>query len=330
MTFGGNVSGPGGFIKTGGKTLTLTGTNSSTGANFVTPAHCPAPKSAALGTGALSISDGAIVNLNYSGTRTIAALTLGGTNQPPGIYGSTSSSAATKDPHFTGTGTVTVAASASLTNTPATGITTTTAALNATLACLGTNFTVYAHWNTVNGGTNAALWTNSVYVGSWTNVAADESQPPGFRPQPSNAILLHLPRHEPRGQCVGDQRPEFHDAHVRAADTGAARQRDHDGGRNAGLLLRHRGRLQVSPGLQEHTDGGGVAAGPRAAGIPAAGRLERHLDRRSHVAHRYQRGGPRTALLPARSGKPLNRGRSVASRWTNRRHHLGYAALLAR
>ena len=60
----------------------------------------------------------------------------------------------------------------SLTNMPATGITTTTAALNATLACNGNNYTVHAWWNTVNGGTNAATWINSAYVGAWTNVAS--------------------------------------------------------------------------------------------------------------------------------------------------------------
>ena len=185
MSFGGNISGAGGFTKTGGNTLSLSGNNSFTGANFVTSGTLKCNSSAALGTGPLSISNGAIVNLNYTGTRTIAALTLGGTNQPPGIYGSTSSTATTKDSHFTGTGKVMVAASASLTNTPATGITSTTAALNATLACLGTNIAVYAHWNTVNGGTNAALWTNSVYVGSWTNVAATNLSLPisGLSPQ---------------------------------------------------------------------------------------------------------------------------------------------------
>ena len=61
---------------------------------------------------------------------------------------------------------------ATLINTPATGLTSTSATLKATLACAGTSVAVFAHWNAVNGGTNAALWTNSVYVGSWTNVAS--------------------------------------------------------------------------------------------------------------------------------------------------------------
>jgi autotransporter-associated beta strand protein len=180
MTFGGTINGAGGFTKTGDKTLTFSGTNNSTGANFVTSGTLSCSKSAALGAGPLSISDGAIVNLNYTGTRTIAALTLGGTNQPAGTYGSTSSPAARKNAHFTGTGTVTVMPIITLTNTPATGLTSTSATLKATLACAGTNAAVYAHWNTAPGGTNAALWTNSLYVGSWTNVAATNLSLPVF------------------------------------------------------------------------------------------------------------------------------------------------------
>ena len=61
--------------------------------------------------------------------------------------------------------------SGSLTNTAATGITTTSAVVRATLAAPGGAFAVRAYWNTVNAGTNGALWTNSAFVGAWTNVA---------------------------------------------------------------------------------------------------------------------------------------------------------------
>ena len=172
MEFSGNISGAGGFTKTSGDTVTLSGANTYTGANVVQAGTLSCSQAASLGSGALSISNGAVVNLDYSGTRTISALTLGGTNMPPGVYGSTSSSATYKDSHFSGTGTVTVPALITITNTPATAITSSAAALNATLACSGTNAAVLAYWNTVNGGTNAALWTNSAYVGSWTNVAS--------------------------------------------------------------------------------------------------------------------------------------------------------------
>ncbi|MEI7901168.1 MAG: YDG domain-containing protein, partial [bacterium] len=58
----------------------------------------------------------------------------------------------------------------SLVNMPASGCTLASAALNAKLSCIGTNYAVHAYWNTVNGGKNASLWTNSASVGTYTNV----------------------------------------------------------------------------------------------------------------------------------------------------------------
>ncbi len=59
---------------------------------------------------------------------------------------------------------------ASFTNTPVTGCTSTSAVLHTTFRCAGLTNTVYAHWNTLNGGTNATLWTNSAPVGTWTGI----------------------------------------------------------------------------------------------------------------------------------------------------------------
>ena len=56
-----------------------------------------------------------------------------------------------------------------LTSSPATGITSTSAVLNATLACPGAAYDVYAYWNTTSGGSNTSQWTNEQYVGTWTN-----------------------------------------------------------------------------------------------------------------------------------------------------------------
>jgi hypothetical protein len=58
---------------------------------------------------------------------------------------------------------------ASLSNTPVTGCTSTSAVLHTTFRCAGLTNTVYAHWGTMNRGTNAALWTYSATVGVWTN-----------------------------------------------------------------------------------------------------------------------------------------------------------------
>lgn len=90
--------------------VTLSGNNSYTGPTTVMAGTliCTTPN--ALGTGALSITTGAKVALNYTGTRTIAALKFNaGATMPPGTYGSTASPAANKnDNYFSGAGTITV------------------------------------------------------------------------------------------------------------------------------------------------------------------------------------------------------------------------------
>jgi autotransporter-associated beta strand protein len=99
------------ITKSGKGSWTLSGTNPYTGPTKVAGGVLVCTTAASLGCGALDISSGAKVQLNYSGTRKIAALTLhGGPALPPGTYGSATSPAAHKDgASFTGTGTVTVA-----------------------------------------------------------------------------------------------------------------------------------------------------------------------------------------------------------------------------
>jgi autotransporter-associated beta strand protein len=108
MTFSGNISGAGGFAKSGNNTLVLSGNNSFTGANSITAGILSCTTATSLGTGSLSISAGGKAALNYTGNRNIASLILGGTPMPAGTYGSTSSSATNKnDTYFSGTGMVT-------------------------------------------------------------------------------------------------------------------------------------------------------------------------------------------------------------------------------
>jgi autotransporter-associated beta strand protein len=92
-------------------TWRLSGNSTYSGATTVQAGTLSCSQAASLGSGALKISNGAVVNLNYSGTRTISALTLGGTNMPAGVYGSSNSPAIYQDAHFSGTGTVTVPSS---------------------------------------------------------------------------------------------------------------------------------------------------------------------------------------------------------------------------
>ncbi len=98
------------LTKSGTGTWTLSGTNTYSGLTKVAGGVLVCVKATALGSGTLDISSGAKLQLNYTGTRKIAALTLnGGTAQAAGTYGSTASPATHKDDTcFAGPGTVTL------------------------------------------------------------------------------------------------------------------------------------------------------------------------------------------------------------------------------
>jgi autotransporter-associated beta strand protein len=111
MTFNGSISGAGGLTLNGQGPVVLAVANSYSGPTSVTACELRCHNVNALGSGALSVSStpNSRVNLNYSGTKSIASLTLGGIPQPGGTHGSTASPAANKnDTYFSGTGTVTV------------------------------------------------------------------------------------------------------------------------------------------------------------------------------------------------------------------------------
>jgi autotransporter-associated beta strand protein len=111
LTFSGAVSGNAGIIKTGNNTLTLSVANSYAGTTEIREGTLTCNTSSALGNGPLVITSPGKANLNFSGTRSIASLTLNGTIMPPGTYGSTASAAANKnDTYFSGSGIVNVSA----------------------------------------------------------------------------------------------------------------------------------------------------------------------------------------------------------------------------
>ncbi|RLS52181.1 MAG: tandem-95 repeat protein [Planctomycetota bacterium] len=118
LNLNGNISGAGGLnvkpVRQSGFSpwagVSLAGTNTYTGKTTVRDSiTLICNQAAALGSGALEISNSARVNLNFTGTKTVASLTLDGTIMPPGTYGSSASPATNKnDTYFYGTGTVTV------------------------------------------------------------------------------------------------------------------------------------------------------------------------------------------------------------------------------
>ncbi|MEI6603804.1 MAG: DUF6288 domain-containing protein [Verrucomicrobiota bacterium] len=157
LVLAGNVSGTGGLLKTGSKTLTLSGLNTCSGPVKVQAGILACSRAASLGQGSLDITDGAKLQLDYQGTRQIAALSLnGGTPLANGTYGSTASLASIKDDsHFTGTGMVTIGPVAA-----ATTITTLALTAGSNPSASGTALTFTA---TVAG--NAPSGTLSFYCG---------------------------------------------------------------------------------------------------------------------------------------------------------------------
>ncbi|MEI6606273.1 MAG: Ig-like domain-containing protein [Verrucomicrobiota bacterium] len=105
----GSWANPTAVTKAGSGTWTLSGSNTYSGATSVTAGVLVIAKATALGSGALAIGTGVKLQLNYTGTRQVAALTLNGVAKPNGTYGSTASPAPNMtDAYFAGTGMVTV------------------------------------------------------------------------------------------------------------------------------------------------------------------------------------------------------------------------------
>ncbi|MFH0954014.1 MAG: Ig-like domain repeat protein [Verrucomicrobiota bacterium] len=131
VTLNGAISGDHAFSKTASGTLVLNATNTYTGGTTVSGGTLEVRKDGGLGSGSVNVASGAtlrlssgathdyinnsasllltnsaVVNLAYSGTDTIDALSFdgGATLQASGTWGSLSSTAAHKDSHFAGSG----------------------------------------------------------------------------------------------------------------------------------------------------------------------------------------------------------------------------------
>ncbi len=140
LNLAGMIQNTGGLTKNGGNTLTLSGANTYTGATKVTGGTLALSSAGSLGGGALDITTGATVALNFTGTRHITVLTFNaGAAQAAGTYGATGSGATNTSTNFSGTGTLTVGGAAF-------AVTTTTLALTngSTPAAVGASLTFTA------------------------------------------------------------------------------------------------------------------------------------------------------------------------------------------
>ena len=185
MLLAGSISsavGTGNFYKTGAGTLTLSGANTYTGATKVAQGTVAISSAGSLGGGALDITTGAMLALNFTGTRQVSALTFNaGTAQAAGTYGSTSSGATNQSASFSGAGTVTVGGAAFAVTTTTLALTSgsTPAAVGASLTFTATvtgtaptgNVTFYdgvtlIGTQALNGAFQAAFTTTSLALGT--------------------------------------------------------------------------------------------------------------------------------------------------------------------
>jgi uncharacterized repeat protein (TIGR02543 family) len=175
--------GNGNLYKAGTATLTLSGNNTYTGSTTIAVGTIAASTASSLGRGALSISTGAKLAMNYTGSTRVPSLSLGGTAQANGSYGSTSSPATYKnDTWFSGTGVLGVGPVSTTTlavtggnNPSSVGMPITFTATVSGSAPTG-DVAFYAGatllgTGTLNGSNQASLTTNSLVLGSHDVIA---------------------------------------------------------------------------------------------------------------------------------------------------------------
>jgi autotransporter-associated beta strand protein len=103
-TVNNNVSTTGAFVKAGAAALTLAGTNTFAGDLTVNAGTLSLSTATLAASGAVNLSTGALLNLNFTGTKNITTLRINGLVQAPGTWGSLASTATHKTALITGTG----------------------------------------------------------------------------------------------------------------------------------------------------------------------------------------------------------------------------------
>jgi len=112
LTINGAISGSGSLIKTGSSSASLNASNAYTGNTTVSAGTLSVAYPSFASASTISVSNSAVLNLNFTGTNTVAALELNGVSQPAGVY-----DAITGAPYITGSGALEVVPSSAPTLT---------------------------------------------------------------------------------------------------------------------------------------------------------------------------------------------------------------------
>lgn len=103
-TVNNNITTAGAFIKAGNATLVLAGTNTFAGDLTVNAGTLSLSTATLPATSTVTLSTGVVLNLNFTGTKSITTLRIHGLTQAPGTWGSLTSTATNKTSLITGTG----------------------------------------------------------------------------------------------------------------------------------------------------------------------------------------------------------------------------------
>ena len=142
----------GGLTKLNLGTLTLYKACTYTGPTKVQGGTLACPMATSLAATPLEISSGAMVDLAYTGTRTIPSLTINGVAKAPGVYG------AATDPTYFGSSTGTVTVGSITPPTPTLPPGSFTATVPPTFTAVPT-VAGYTYWLTYKDSLSASTWT---------------------------------------------------------------------------------------------------------------------------------------------------------------------------
>jgi autotransporter-associated beta strand protein len=149
------------LIKGGSGMQALNGANSYSGNTTVNGGALAFGLASLPANGIVSVTNGAVLQLNFSGTNQIGGLILNGTNKPAGVYSSVNSV-----PYLAGTGSLLIAAPVA-TNSPVMNFTNSSGSLSLSWPSDHTGWRLQVQTNSLTTG----LGTNWVDVPSSTNVS---------------------------------------------------------------------------------------------------------------------------------------------------------------